>query len=186
MQKTHAGQPRFPSLNGLVVFEAAARRGSLTLAADELFVTPGAASRQIKALEQTLGVVLFRRRHNAIELTEAGRSFLGHVDKALRQVRAGMQEIAAGRHRLIIQAPITMTQRWLIPRIESFRQSYPEIDLHIRSIHSAQDDADIAIRYSRGRPRPTTRKCSSPTKPFPSAFPACLPPRRRLPRPLKS
>jgi LysR family glycine cleavage system transcriptional activator len=132
MQKTHAGQPRFPSLNGLVVFEAAARRGSLTLAADELFVTPGAASRQVKALEQTLGVVLFRRRHNAIELTEAGRSFLGHVDKALRQVRAGVQEITAGRHRLIIQAPITMTQRWPIPRIDTFRQSYPKIDLHIR------------------------------------------------------
>jgi LysR family glycine cleavage system transcriptional activator len=150
MQKTHAGQFRFPSLNALVVFEAAARRGSLTLAAEELHVTPGAASRQIKALEQALGVELFRRRHNAIELTEAGRGFLGHVDTALGQVRTGIQELAASRQRLTIQAPITMTQRWLIPRIESFRQAYPEIDLHIRSIHSAKGDADIDIRYSRG------------------------------------
>ncbi|MGX1788183.1 LysR substrate-binding domain-containing protein [Bosea sp. NPDC055332] len=150
MQKTHAGQFRFPSLNALVVFEAAARRGSLTLAAEELHVTPGAASRQVKALEQALGVELFRRRHNAIELTEAGRAFLGHVDKALAQVRTGIQELAAGRQRLTIQAPITMTQRWLIPRIESFRQSDPEVDLHIRSIHSAKGDADIDIRYSRG------------------------------------
>jgi len=150
MQKTHAGQFRLPSLNALVVFEAAARRGSLTLAAEELHVTPGAASRQVKALEQALGVELFRRRHNAIELTEAGRGFLGHVDKALGQVRTGIEELAASRQRLTIQAPITMTQRWLIPRIESFRQSHPEVDLHIRSIHSLQGDADIDIRYSRG------------------------------------
>jgi LysR family glycine cleavage system transcriptional activator len=150
MQKTHAGQFRFPSLNALVVFEAAARRGSLTLAAEELHVTAGAASRQVKALEQALGVELFRRRHNAIELTEAGRGFLHHVDQALGQVRTGIQELAASRQRLTIQAPITMTQRWLIPRIENFRQSHPEVDLHIRSIHSAKGDADIDIRYSRG------------------------------------
>ncbi|MCA0419643.1 MAG: LysR family transcriptional regulator [Proteobacteria bacterium] len=149
MQKTHAGQFRFPSLNALVVFEAAARRGSLTLAAEELHVTAGAASRQVKALEQALGVELFRRRHNAIELTEAGLGFLGHVDKALEQVRTGIQELAASRQRLTIQAPITMTQRWLIPRIENFCQSHPEVDLHIRSIHSMKGDADIDIRYSR-------------------------------------
>lgn len=150
MQKAHAGQFRFPSLNALVVFEAAARRGSLTLAAEELHVTAGAASRQVKALEQALGVELFRRRHNAIELTEAGRGFLGHVDKALRQVRTGIQELAANRRRLTIHAPITMTHRWLIPRIESFRQRHPGVDLHIRSIHSPQGVADIDIRYSRG------------------------------------
>lgn len=151
MSARHAETIRLPWLNTLVAFEAASRLGSLTLAAAELNLTPGAVSRQIKLLERSLEVVLFERSHNAIELTEAGRSFLGHVKNALAEVRKGVREVSGQAAKLTIRAPLTLTQRWLIPRIEHYRRDHPGVDLRFRTIGAAGSERiDIEIRYARG------------------------------------
>jgi LysR family transcriptional regulator, glycine cleavage system transcriptional activator len=150
MQISHAEPSRFPSLNTLPAFVAVARAGSLTLAAEELCLTPSAVSRQIKTLEDSLGATLFHRSHNAVALTESGRRFLAHARGALAQVEAGMREISLNRARLIVQAPITLTQRWLIPRIDSFRSRCPDADLSFRSQKLGAEAADLTVSYRRG------------------------------------
>ncbi|WP_327516345.1 LysR substrate-binding domain-containing protein [Ensifer sp.] len=134
----------------LPAFSAAARTGSLTLAANEMHLTPGAVSRQIKALEDALGTALFHRTHNAITLTTAGRQFLTHVNGALATLETGARAIGPQRSRLVIQAPITLARRWLIPRIGSYRQEHPSEDLVIQSLAlGAGEAADITISYRR-------------------------------------
>lgn len=150
MQISQTAPSRFPSLNTLPAFVAVARTGSLTLAAEELCLTPGAISRQIKTLEESLGTALFQRSHNAIALTESGRRFLAHAKGALALVETGAREISPNRARLTVQAPITLTQRWLIPRIGSFRNTCPEADLSFRSQKPGNDAADLTIGYARG------------------------------------
>ena len=151
MSVGHAETVRLPWLNTLVAFEAASRLGSLTLAASELNLTPGAVSRQIKLLEQSLGVTLFQRSHNAIELTDTGKTFLGHVRNALAEVRKGVREVSGQAAKLTIRAPLTLTQRWLIPRIEHYHLGHPGVDLRFRTIGAAGSDRiDIEIRYARG------------------------------------
>lgn len=150
MQNSQAGPSRFPSLNTLPAFVAVARTGSLTLAAEELCLTPSAISRQIKTLEESLGAFLFQRSHNAVVLTESGRRFLAHAKGALALVETGAREISPHRARLTVQAPITLTQRWLIPRIGSFRSSCPGADLSFRSQKPGNDAADLTIGYVRG------------------------------------
>jgi LysR family glycine cleavage system transcriptional activator len=145
---------RLPWLNTLVAFEAAARLGSLTLAAAELNLTPGAVSRQVKQLEQALDAVLFGRSHNAIELTAAGRVFLSHTNAALAQVRAGMRAVSSQPAKLSIRAPLTLTQRWLIPRIDHFRRGHPGVDLRFQTISAAAGDRiDVEIKYVRDAPQ---------------------------------
>lgn len=145
---------RLPWLNTLVAFEAAARLGSLTLAASELHLTPGAVSRQVKQLEQALDAVLFVRSHNAIELTDAGRIFLAHANGALAQVRTGMRAVSGRTARLTIRAPLTLTQRWLIPRIDHFRRGHPGVDLRFQTISAATSErTDVEIKYVRGTPQ---------------------------------
>lgn len=145
---------RLPWLNTLVAFEAAARLGSLTLAAAELNLTPGAVSRQVKQLEQALDAVLFVRSHNAIELTAAGRIFLTHANAALAQVRSGMRAVSGQAAKLSIRAPLTLTQRWLIPRIDHFRRGHPGVDLRFQTISAAAGNrTDVEIKYIRGAPQ---------------------------------
>ncbi|CAM5535203.1 HTH-type transcriptional regulator PerR [Mycolicibacterium aubagnense] len=153
MSVRHAETVRLPWLNTLVAFEAASRLGSLTLAAAELNLTPGAVSRQIKLLEQSLDVTLFQRSHNAIELTDTGRAFLSHVRNALAEVRKGVREVSGQAANLTIRAPLTLMQRWLIPRIEHYHLGHPGVDLRFRTIGAAGSDRiDIEIRYARGLP----------------------------------
>ncbi|MCK3780332.1 LysR substrate-binding domain-containing protein [Ensifer sesbaniae] len=151
MKKSQARRFKLPPLNVLPAFSAAARTGSLTLAAAEMHLTPGAISRQIKALEDALGTALFHRSHNAIALTAAGRQFLTHVNGALATLETGARAVSPERSRLVIQAPITIARRWLIPRIGSYRQEHPSEDLVIQSLAlGASETADITITYRRG------------------------------------
>ncbi|MGK9230412.1 LysR family transcriptional regulator [Inquilinus limosus] len=174
MQKTQPDPLRLP-LNSLLFFESAARHGSFTLAAAELFVTPGAASRQVKSLESALGVTLFRRRHNSIELTEAGRTFLAHVNGALALIRTGAAEITPNRSTLTIRAPLTLTQRWLIPRIGSFRQGHPGIDLWVRSIiEPGHEGPDVEIRYARADAAKAEGEIFLPDRTIPVCHPRLL------------
>lgn len=139
------------ALQALPAFAAASRTGSLTLAAEEMHLTPGAVSRQVKALEESLGVALFRRSHNAITLTDAGRQFLTHVTAALTTLETGSRAIRPERSRLVIQMPITLARRWLIPRLGSFREANPTIDLSIQSLAlGATETPDVIVTYRRG------------------------------------
>jgi LysR family glycine cleavage system transcriptional activator len=150
-----------PPLATLPAFSIAARTGSLTMTAKEMNLTPGAISRQIKSLEEGLGVQLFHRGHNTISLTDAGRQFLIHANAALTTIDAGTRALSPDRIRLVIQAPITLARRWLIPRLGSFLQEHPKVDLNIQSLAlGANDVPDVVVTYSRG----------SDEAQFPSAF----------------
>lgn len=154
MRNPHSDVPMMSWLHTLVAFEATARRGSVKYAADELSLTPGAVSRQIKHLEESINAVLFQRSHNSIELTEAGRVFLAKAHIALAAVRTGVQEVYGLATRLTVKVPLTLMQRWLIPRIGEFRKDHPATDLRLRTMPPpAGDQIDVEILYLRGEPR---------------------------------
>ncbi len=151
MRNPQSSRAKLPPLATLPAFSIAARTGSLTLAAHELHLTPGAISRQIKSLEDALGVQLFHRGHNAITLTDAGRQYLIHVNAALATLESGTRALLPDRVQLVIQAPITLARRWLIPRIGAYRQNNPDVDLNIQSlVLGAGDVPDVAVSYTRG------------------------------------
>ena len=142
-----------PPLNALRVFEAAARHLSLTKAAQELHVTPGALSHQIRGLEQLLGLKLFERGVRSIALTPAGKALypglqMGfmHIHDALSRLKNSSQERV-----LVISTPPGFTAKWLAPRLYRFASAHPEIDVRISSSVSnanfTTDGVDVAIRY---------------------------------------
>lgn len=128
-----------PPLNAIRVFVTAARLLSFQRAAAELFVTPGAVSRQIQALEAHLGALLFVRRHRAIALTVLGECYLAQcgpalsvIDAASRHVRDLTQgEAAPGRTVVRVDATPTFAMHWLIPRLAEFRAQHPRIDIQL-------------------------------------------------------
>jgi len=132
--KTANQTPILPSLAVLRCFEAAARRESFTLAAEELHLTQSAVSRQVRELEQTLGFPLFRRVGRRVVLSDAGRRFAEQIGTDLERLRQTVyQTIAAGdqRRALRIASLPTFANRWLIPRLERFEESNPDIVVSI-------------------------------------------------------
>ncbi|HTT10043.1 MAG TPA: transcriptional regulator GcvA [Burkholderiaceae bacterium] len=145
-------QRRLPPLDLVRGFDAAARHLSFTKAAAELFLTQSAISRQIKGLEEHLGVALFQRRHRALVLTEAGRHFHQAATDALRLLQEAAVRIHGGSaRRLTLSTTIGFASLWLIPRLNDFRSRHPDIDIRIdannRLIDLAREEVDIAIRY---------------------------------------
>jgi LysR family transcriptional regulator, glycine cleavage system transcriptional activator len=141
-----------PTLDLVRGFDAAARHLSFTKAASELFLTQSAVSRQIKTLEDQLGVALFQRRHRALVLTEAGRHFHQAATDALRLLHDAAARIrGGGGRRLTLSATIGFSSLWLIPRLNDFRARHPDIDIRIdannRLVDLARDEVDVAIRY---------------------------------------
>lgn len=122
---------RLPSLNALRAFEAAARHQSFARAAAELHVSEGAVSRHIKLLEEELGLPLFIRRARKVELTEPGRKFLPVLTKAFKAIATGFADVAAEAPKLRLLSQPSFSIRWLIPRLDLFRQSHPEIEVHV-------------------------------------------------------
>lgn len=116
-----------PPLNSLRAFEAAARHGGFTGAADELCVTRGAISRHVKLLEERLSVALFKRLPRGIELTESGRRLLPVLTDAFESIVQRVGQIASDNRDLRIICPPTISIRWLIPRLDDFRASFPDI-----------------------------------------------------------
>jgi LysR family transcriptional regulator, glycine cleavage system transcriptional activator len=142
-----------PPLNALRAFEAAARHLSLTKAASELNVSPGAVSHQIRGLEARLGVELFERRVRAIALTAAGKLLYPGVQTAFLQMRdavAGLRQADNGRV-LVVSTPPGFTSKWLAPRLHRFASAHPEIDARISSTlklaNFTTDGVDVAVRY---------------------------------------
>ncbi|MCC7272408.1 MAG: transcriptional regulator GcvA [Alphaproteobacteria bacterium] len=147
---------RLPPLNALRAFEAAARHASFTKAAGELFVTPAAVSHQVKALEDFLGMVLFRRERHGLQLTDSGNAYLPGVREAFERLIEAMDELAAvGQHGVLtVSVAPSFAAKWLVPRLDGFQALHPDIDVRISASMGLTDfsvgDVDLAIRYGAG------------------------------------
>jgi LysR family transcriptional regulator, glycine cleavage system transcriptional activator len=145
---------RLPALDLLVGFESAARHLSFTKAGDELFLTQSAVSRQIKDLEEQLGVALFERRHRALALTGAGQQFYASAAQVLATMRTATERLRtqAGRRRpLSVTTTHSFAALWLIPRLAGFTRDHPGVDVRITAETRVQDlerdGLDVAIRH---------------------------------------
>jgi LysR family transcriptional regulator, glycine cleavage system transcriptional activator len=146
---------RLPSLHALRSFEAAARHGNFSRAGDELHITHGAVSHQIKALERELGVTLFRRRSRGVELTDQGRELAMIMRDVLDRIARGIAALRARPNRaLTISVLPAFATHWLIPRLADFNRRHPDIDINIRAGQAladfTDDDVDLAVRYGGG------------------------------------
>lgn len=142
-------------LTALRVFEAAARHESFLQAAEELAITPGAVSRQIKALETELAVRLFERFNRAVRLTETGRRLATGVRQGLSRIEEAVAEVRAERQGVLaVTAMHSFAARWLVPRLHLFNERHPDIQVLVSASDQAVDLVreryDVAIRFGRG------------------------------------
>jgi LysR family glycine cleavage system transcriptional activator len=147
---------RLPPLNGLKAFEAAARSESFTRAAEELHVTQGAVSHQVKALEDTLGLKLFNRERQRLILTEAGRNYLTVIRDAFDRIAVGTERLIQRQESgvLTVSTSADFAAKWLVNRLSRFAETCPGVDLRVSATTQyadfARDDVDIAIRHGDG------------------------------------
>lgn len=145
---------RLPPLHSLQVFEVAARHESFVQAAAELYVTHGAVSRQVRQLEESLGLTLFERRNRAVFLTPQGRKLHDACSQALGQLRQTLQALCEPEPPapLVVSCEPTIAMRWLIPRLPLWRQQQPELPLHLLAaggpVDFARERVDLALRRS--------------------------------------
>ncbi|MFN2100276.1 LysR family transcriptional regulator [Altererythrobacter sp. MF3-039] len=149
MKRTHL------PLNALRVYDAAARHLSFTRAADELAVTPAAVGQQIRALEDHLGTVLFRRTSKGLELTEEGASGLDALREGFLKFEESVQAMQAGQasDRYTIAAPREFYAQWLAPKLAQFREANPSITYQLIENENAdftEANLDLAIRLVNG------------------------------------
>jgi LysR family glycine cleavage system transcriptional activator len=147
---------RLPPLNALKAFEAAARSESFTRAADELNVTQGAVSHQVKGLEDTLGLKLFHRERQRLILTESGRQYLAVVRYALDRIAVGTEQLLQRQSSgvLTVSTSPDFAAKWLINRLGRFAEKHPGIDLRVSAstqyVDFAREEVDVAIRHGDG------------------------------------
>jgi LysR family glycine cleavage system transcriptional activator len=147
---------RLPPLNAIKAFEAAARHESFTRAAEELCVTQGAVSHQVKGLEDELGIKLFKRERQRLLITDAGREYLVVVRDALDRIAVGTARLverqSAGA--LTVSTSPDFAAKWLVHRLGRFAESNPKIDLRISAtlhhVDFAREDVDVAVRHGDG------------------------------------
>jgi len=147
---------RLPPLNALRAFEAAARLGRMTAAAEELSVTPGAVSRQVQQLERSLGVALFEGSKSRPRLSAAGQRLLPALTAAFGQIDSAVREISDdGGGPLDVSCFSTFAVKWLIPRLFSFHTLHPGIEVRLRTtqVDIAQGGCDLAITVDDGLER---------------------------------
>ena len=148
---------RLPPLNALRAFEATARHLSVKNAAQELCVTPGAVSQMLKALELHLGTKLFQRVNRGIFLTDAGQGYLPPIRNAFRQITEASRRVAISADTGVLTVSVTpfFATAWLVPRLKSFQDTHPDIDLQVVSSNAlvdfARDGVDVAVRHGLGR-----------------------------------
>ena len=151
---------RLPSLVPLRSFEAAARHRSVTRAAGELLVTPGAVSRGVRALEEEVGTALFTRGATGLALTPAGEALFAAAKEGLDRIAAGLVTMrrAAPTRRLRIGAYTLFASRWLIPRWNRLRERHPDLELELQTtadpLELVPGNFDAVIAVTDGRPRP--------------------------------
>ena len=149
-------QTRIPPLQALRALEAVARTGSLTKAADNLHLTHGAISHQLKGLEDELGVRLTERVGRGIRLTDEGARFAARVRLALTELSEAVREVAEHQNPRQFRVSVmpSFAARWLLPRIGRFLAAHRDIDLDVRAtstlVDFRRDDVDAAIRFGIG------------------------------------
>src|SRR5258706_3455807 len=142
---------RLPPLNAPRVFEAAARSESFTRAAEELHVTQGAVSQQVKALEAMLGVSLFHRARQRLAITEAGRDYLEVVRDALDRIAVGTERLVQRQTSgvLTVSTSPDFAAKWLVHRLGRFAAAHADIDLRVSAtlhqVDFAREAVDLAI-----------------------------------------
>lgn len=144
-----------PPLNAIRAFEAAARHGGYVAAADELGVSPAAVSQQVRNLEEFLGKQLFRRYNNRIALTDAGQTIYSGAAAALQSISAMTEQVVSGRarSRLVVSCVPSMAERWLAPRLATYRQRTPNFRFELRSeedlVDFSRHEIDLRLAYGQ-------------------------------------
>ncbi|WP_347247443.1 LysR substrate-binding domain-containing protein [Zoogloea sp.] len=169
---------RIPSIDFLRGFVAVGRRMSITLAAQDLFLTQSAISRQIHTLESALGMKLFERAHRAIRFTPEGERLFMAADNAMQQLQDAIGTLQAS----MAQQPVTITASigfiglWLLPRLPRFQQIHPELEVRLSANNNIVDlrkeGLDIAIRYCAGESMPAGARRLFGETIFPVAHPS--------------
>ena len=148
---------RLPPMKSLVAFEAVARHLSLTRAGEELRISREAVSRQIRVLEEHLGVKLFDRLHRAVALTPAGYKFQDVVHNSLENIAHVASAVGRpGRpHKITVSATVAIASFWLTPRLARFRSLHPDIEIHVaisdRLPDMLAEGIDVGLRYGDGK-----------------------------------
>ncbi|GAB2924258.1 transcriptional regulator GcvA [Paraburkholderia jirisanensis] len=147
---------RLPPLNALRAFEAVARQGTLTRAAEELHVTPTAVGRHIRNLEDSLNVRLFDREGGQLLLTTHGQSYARTLERAFGMMSEAtdLLSAASARTQVTLRAYTTLLVRWMIPRLPDFQRMHPEVELRLSTAFDAvdfeRDHVDLGVRYGQG------------------------------------
>src|SRR5258708_8134999 len=180
---------QLPPLNALKAFEAAARSESFTRAAEELCVTQGAVSHQVKALEGELAIKLFNRERQRLIITEAGRDYLTVIRDALDRIALGTERLLQRQNAgvLTVSTSPDFAAKWLVHRLGHFAEAHPEIDLRVSAtlhhVDFAREEVDLAVRHGDGNwPGLDTVRLSSEQL-FAVCSPKLLTGRRRLTKP---
>jgi LysR family transcriptional regulator, glycine cleavage system transcriptional activator len=168
---------RLPPLHALKAFEAAGRSESFTCAAEELGVTQAAVSQQVKALERALGLTLFNRGRQRLQITKAGRKYLSVVHDALDRIAIGTDRLVQRQSSGILSLSTSpdFAAKWLVPRLGRFAETHPSIDLRVSATSQHVDltgeQVDVAVRHGDGNwpGLDAVRLCSE------RLFPVCSP-----------
>ncbi|BAO89801.1 LysR family transcriptional regulator [Caballeronia cordobensis] len=145
---------KLPSANALFVFEAAARCGNFTRAAQELYVSQPAVSRMLARMEDHIGVRLFERVHGGIELTESGKILYHKISEGFSGIESAIREIearATGIETVTLSVSTGFTTHWLMPRMSRLNQAFPSVDLRFQLISGRIGgplvDVDLGMRF---------------------------------------
>jgi len=180
---------QLPPLNALKAFEAAARSESFTRAAEELCVTQGAVSHQVKALEATLGIKLFNRERQRLVITDTGREYLNVIRDAFDRIAAGTERVLQRQNAgvLTVSTSPDFAAKWLVYRLGRFAEAHPEIDLRVSAtmhhVDFAREEVDVAVRHGDGNwsGLDAARLCSEQL--FPVCSPKLMSGRNRIAKP---
>ena len=146
-----------PPLSALRAFEAFARLGRMNLAADELCVTHGAISRQVRSLERSCGAPLTEGPRNGLRLTEAGRDLAYALASAFDGIERSFLSLRGAENReLHVSCVGTLAMRWLIPRLSDFHARYPDLNVRVTEAYGPvnfdREPFDAAIRLAEHVP----------------------------------
>jgi LysR family glycine cleavage system transcriptional activator len=180
---------RLPPLNALRAFEAAARHESFTRAAEELCVTQGAVSHQVKALEAELGIKLFNRERQRLVITDAGRDYLTVLRDAFDRISVGTERLLQRQSTgvLTLSTSPDFAAKWLVNRLGRFAEEHAGIDLRVSAtlqhVDFAREDVDLAVRHGDGNWPGHDVVRLSPERLFAVCSPKLLTGRNRLTKP---
>jgi LysR family glycine cleavage system transcriptional activator len=180
---------QLPPLNALKAFEAAARSESFTRAAEELCVTQGAVSHQVKSLEDTLGIKLFNRERQRLVINDTGREYLNVIRDALDRIAAGTERVLQRQNSgvLTVSTSPDFAAKWLVYRLGRFAEAHPGIDLRVSAtmhhIDFVREEVDVAVRHGAGNwsGLDAVRLCTEQL--FPVCSPKLMSGRNRITKP---